>query len=54
MYVGDISPLHDSINFIKSLYLINKKFKKDVLFVIITHGPSVTKIRKEYFDLLRD
>lgn len=53
MYIGDISPLHDSINFIKSLYLINKKFENEVLFVIITHGPSVTKIRKEYFELVQ-
>jgi glycosyltransferase involved in cell wall biosynthesis len=53
MYVGGISPLHDSINFLKSLYLINKKIKKEVLFVIITHGPSVTKIRAEYFELIQ-
>ena len=53
MYIGGISPLHDSINFIRSLYIFNKKYKKDVIFIIITHGPSVAKIREEFFELAK-
>lgn len=53
MYVGHISPLHDSLNLIKSFYLVNKNLKerkKEVAFVIITHGPAPT-IEKRYIEL---
>jgi glycosyltransferase involved in cell wall biosynthesis len=53
MYVGHISPLHDSINLIKSFYLVNKKLKEkktEITFVIITHGPNST-IERRYIEL---
>jgi len=55
MYIGAVSPLHDSINLIKSFYLVNKKLKEkktETVFVIITHGPHPT-IKKRYIKLIQ-
>jgi len=53
MYVGSISPLHDSINLIQSFYLVNKKLKDEkieIAFVIISYGAHST-IEKRYVEL---
>lgn len=55
MYIGNVSPLHDSINLIKSFYLVNKKLKEkktEIMFVIITYGPH-PNIKKRYIKLIQ-